>query len=168
VFAGRVVVIPGIVDVPWGSTITTLVARYGLEDLFGVGLDLYEPATRQMIAGSIARMGGAPRGTDPFNWIQGNLTVQTTSRNAQGFVSNQEAIAMAMALYGHRTNSRIDQMNIRNFQNTAGMDLDQRFAQAVRAAFEVGIVSDSSINPAGSMTIGEFLNMMALLSNRVR
>jgi len=168
VFAGRVVVIPGIVDVPWGSTITTLVARYGLEDLFGVGLDLHEPATRQMIAGSIARMGGAPRGMDPFTWIQGNLDVQTTSRNAQGFVSNQESIAMAMALYGHRSNTRVDQMNIRNFQNTVGMDLDPRFAQAVRAAFEVGLVSDSSLNPAGSMTIGEFLNMMALLSNRVR
>ena len=168
VFAGRVVVIPGIQDVAWGSTITNLVARYGLEDLFGVGVDLDQNATRQMIAGSIARMAGIPRTADPFAWMQANLNVQTTGRNATGFVSNQETIAMAMALYEHRTNTRVDQMMIRNFQNTQGMQLDPRHAQAVRAAFELGIITNESLDPAGAITVGEFLNMMALLSQRIR
>jgi hypothetical protein len=163
-FSGRTVNIPGIVNVPQGGTITSLVARYGLEDLFGLrGVDLEQNATRYMVAGSIARMAGAPRTADSMNWINANLSVQMSSRTAHAFIPRQEAIAIVMSLYELRTNTRVDTIMIRNFYQTARMNLDSRYAHAVRAAFEVGLVSDSYMQPGGPITIGEFLNMLALL-----
>jgi hypothetical protein len=166
-FTGRTVNIPGIENVPRGNTVTSIVARHGLEDLFGLNIDLQQNATRQMVVGSMARIAGAPHGADLMNWGVANLNVNLSSRNATGLISQQEAIAVAMAVYEHRTNTRVNTIAVRNFQNTAGMQLDNRYAQAVRAAFEVGMITDNSFNPAGPITIGEFLNMLAELTSRV-
>jgi len=166
-FVGRVVDIPYIYVTPGGDIITTIVARYGLEDLFGVNVDLHQNANRQMVVGSIARMAGVPRGADAFGWANRYLNVEMSSRNALGLISRQEAIAVTMALYEHRTNMPIATMRINNFQQTAGMNLDPRYAQAVRGAFELGIVSED-FDPAGAITIGEFLDMLRLMSARVR
>ncbi|MCL2215634.1 MAG: hypothetical protein FWB91_01310 [Defluviitaleaceae bacterium] len=164
-FTGRVVDIPGISDVAQGGEITSIVARFGLENYFGLSIDLQQNANRHMVVGSIARMANAPLGADPMTWAAANLNVQMSSRNATALIPRQEAIAMVMALYELRTNTRVDGIMIRNFQNTAGMTLDPRYAQAVRAAFEVGLVSDSEIDPAGPITIGEFLDMVAAFNN---
>jgi len=166
-FTGRTVNIPGIVEEVRGDVITTLAARYGLEDFLGLNVDLQQNATRQMLAGSIASMAGAPRTADPIAWMDSNLNVNMSSRNANALVSRQEAIAMVMALYEHRTNTNIDSFMIRNFQQTAHMTLDARYAQAVRVAFELGLITDYELNPAGPISIGEFLNMLATLDARV-
>jgi hypothetical protein len=167
-FTGRVIDIPDIENVPRGNVAVGIVARYGLEDLFGLNIDLQQNATRQMIVGSIARAAGVPRNSDAFAWANANLNVTMPSRNAAGLIPWQEAVAVTMALYERRTNTAVNTMNITNFQQTAGMNLDARYARAVRAAFEVGIVSNSSRDPAGAITIGEFLDMLTLLSSRVR
>jgi len=166
-FTGRNVNIPGIVDEEHGTVITRLVARYGLEDFLGLNLDLHQNATCNMLAGSVARMAGAPRGANPIEWVDANLNINMSSRNANQLMSQQESIAMIMALYEHRTNTRIDNLMIRNFVHTANMNLDSRYAQAVRAAFELELVTDYDLNPAGPITIGEFLNMLAILDARV-
>ncbi|MCL1885112.1 MAG: hypothetical protein FWF81_15315 [Defluviitaleaceae bacterium] len=170
-FTGRVVEIPGIETVPRGGVVTGIVARYGLEDLFGLNVDLYQNANRQMVVGSIARMAGVPRNADAFAWVNANLNVTMTGRNATGLISQQEAIAMTMALYEHRTGTRINTIRIHNHRNTAGMTLDNRHAQAVRAAFELGLVTHDTFvefDPAGAITIGEFLDMLSILSARIR
>ncbi|MDR0271736.1 MAG: fibronectin type III domain-containing protein, partial [Clostridiales bacterium] len=166
-FTGRTVSIPGIEEVPRGSTVTSIVARFGLEDLFGPNVDLQRNATRQMVIGSAARIAGAPHGSDPMTWAAANLNVNMSSRNATGLISRQEAIAVVMSVYERRTNTNVNTIQIRNFQTTAGLQLDQRYAQAVRAAHEVGILSDANYDPAGAITIGEFLNMLAELTTRV-
>jgi len=167
-FTGRVVDIPGITEVPRGGVVTGIVARYGLEDLFGLNVDLQQNANRQMVVGSIARMAGVPQGADPFAWANANLNVTMSGRNATGLISRQEAIAVTMALYEHRTGTGVNTIMVRNFQNIAGMSLDARYAQAVRAAFEMGIISDTSMNPSGAISIGEFLDMLSIMSARVR
>jgi len=167
-FAGRIVEIAGIETVPRGPVVISIVARYGLEDLFGVNVDLAANANREMVVGSIARAAGVPQGADAFAWANANLNVTLSSRNAAGLISNQEAIAVIMSLYEHRTNTRISTMRINNPARTAAMNLDARYAQAVRAAFEMGIVTDTALNPAGSVTIGQFLDMLTLLNSRVR
>jgi hypothetical protein len=166
-FTGRTVSIPGIVEEPQGDVITRFAARYGLEDFLGLNVDLQQNATRQMLAGSIAAMAGAPRTADPIAWMDSNMNINMSSRNANALVSRQEAIAMVMALYEHRTNTSIDNFMIRNFQQTAHMVLDARYAQAVRVAFEMGLITDYELNPAGPISIGEFLNMLATLDARV-
>jgi hypothetical protein len=166
-FAGRVVVIPGVRDVPHGGAMTGIVARYGLEDLFGMHPDLDQNATRLMVVGSVARMAGMPSHADPMAWAAANLNVTLSARNASGLVSRQEAIAIVMALYEQRTNTRINSIAIRNFQHTQGMTLDSRYAQAVRVAFELGLITDNTLNPQGAVSIGEFLHWLAVLSARV-
>ena len=166
-FTGRVVNIPGIVYVPQGQAITGIVARFGLEDILGLNLDLQQNANRHMVVGSVARIAGAPHGADPMTWAAANLNVTMTSRNGDALISRQEAIAVVMALYEQLTNTRVDSVMIRNFQNTADMNLDNRFAQAVRAAFEVGLVTDTQMNPEGPLTIGEFLDILAALNARL-
>ncbi|MCL2456477.1 MAG: fibronectin type III domain-containing protein, partial [Defluviitaleaceae bacterium] len=167
-FTGRVVDIPEIESVPRGNVAVGIVARYGLEDLFGANIDLQQNANRQMVVGAIARAAGVPRGSDAFAWANANLKVTLSSRNATGLISWQEAVAVTMALYEHRTSAPINTMRITNFQQTSAMNLDARYAQAVRAAFEIGIVSDASRNPAAAVTIGEFLDMLTLLNSKVR
>ncbi|MCL2224166.1 MAG: hypothetical protein FWB96_04255 [Defluviitaleaceae bacterium] len=167
-FAGRVVDIPGIETVPRGDAVTQIVARHGLEDYLGIHTDLMANANRQMVVGSVARAAGVPQGADVFAWANANLNVNMSSRNSTGLVSNQEAIAIVMALYEHRTNTRINTIRINNMARTANMTLDPRYAQAVRAAFELGLVTDDTLNPAGSMTTGALMDMLALLNARVR
>ena len=167
-FAGRRVDIPGIEEVPRGPVVVSIVARYGLEDLFGVNVDMQANANRQMVIGSIARAAGVPQGADAFAWANANLNVQMSSRNATGLISNQEAIATVMALYEHRTNTRLNTIRVNNMVRTANMGLDTRYAEAVRAAFELGIITDNTMNPSGSVTIGEFLDMLTRLNARVR
>jgi hypothetical protein len=167
-FTGRVVDIPGIETVPRGAVVTGIVARYGLEDIFGMNVDLYQFANRQMVIASVARFAGIPHNADAFAWANANLNVTMSSRNATGLISRQEAIAITMALYEHRTGTRINTLGIRNFANTADMELDPRYAQAVRAAFDIGIVTDTYMDPAGPITIGEFMDILSVLNARVR
>jgi hypothetical protein len=170
IFAGREVNIPGIENVPRGGNISAFTAKYGLEDFLGYdGVDLNQAATRYMVAGCVARMAGAPKDADPIAWINANLNVSLSSRNATGNVQVQEAAAMVMALYEMKTKTSIRTMTIRNFQITARMTgLDNRYAQAVRAGFETGVLTNTSIRPADSITIRGLLEMLAGLDAKVR
>ena len=168
VFAGWAVYILDIEEEARGRAMIGIVARFGLEDFFGMDIDLLEYANRRMIVGSITRMAGAPRNADPMAWAAANLNVTMSSRNAQSLVSLQETIAVVMSLYERRTNTRISSIVIRNHHGTEALRLDRRYAQAVRAAFEIGIVDDSNIQPTETVTIGEFLNMLAALGERIQ
>ena len=121
-----------------------------------------------MIVASVARIAGAPVNADPIAWSAANLNVQMTNRNANALLQTQEAIAIVMALYERRTNTSIAQITIRDTQAIAGMNLDPRYSQAVGAAFEIGIITNRNINPQGSITIGEFLDMLTQFNQRIR
>jgi hypothetical protein len=170
VFAGRTADIPGIEDVPRGRQISAFTAKYGLEDYLGYdGVDLTQNATRLMVAGSVARIAGAPKTADPINWISSNLNISPAARNANGLVQNQEAVAMLMALYEYKTNTQIKNLTIRNYQTTAGMTgLDDRYTQAVRAAYELGVLTDTGLRPANPVTIGDLLDMLGMLNAKVK
>ncbi len=170
VFAGRTVNIPGIEDLAQGGHISAFTAKYGLEDYLGYdGVDLSQNATRLMVAGCVARIAGAPKTADPIAWIASNLNMNPASRNATGLVQYQEAAAMVMALYEQKTNTQISRLTIRNYQTTANMTgLDDRYAQAVRAAFELGILTDTEMRPANPVTIHGLLDMLGALNGKAK
>jgi hypothetical protein len=170
IFTGREVNIPGIENVPKGGNISAFTAKYGLEDYLGYdGVDLNQRATRYMVAGCVARMAGAPKDADPIAWINANLNVTLSSRNATGNVQAQEAAAMVMALYEKKTNTEIRRMTIRNHQATARMTgMDDRYAQAVRAGFETKVLTDTNMRPADPITIRQLLDMLAGLDAKVK
>jgi hypothetical protein len=130
-------------------------------------IDQHANATRNDIVSHIARLAGAPAGADAMTWAANNLNVQMSSRNGNALMARQEAIAMVMALYERMTGTSISNIRIRNHTTTAHMTLDARYATAVRAAFEVGIVNDNTFDPAGPVTMGEFMDMLAELNRRV-
>jgi hypothetical protein len=167
VFSGRAIHIPGIETVPHGNAITSLAARFGLASLFQdpAGIDLHRNATRHEVVGSVARLAGAPPSADAISWVASNMNVTLANRNGNGPVSQQEAAALVMALYENKTNTRVSSIVIRNHANTAGMTLDSRYAQAVRAAFELGIVRD--LQPDSPATVGDLFNMLAALDGRI-
>jgi hypothetical protein len=139
-----------------------------LADSFGHGdIDLHQNATRSMVLGCIARLAGAPAASDPITWVASNMNVTLANRNANGLVAQQEAIALVMALYERKTHTRISSVIIRNHSHTAGMTLDTRYAHAVRAAFELNIVSDRNLQPGAPVTVGDLLGMLAALDAKV-
>ena len=166
-FTGRTVQIQGTENLPFGASTVNIAAHFGLEDFFGVGIDLGQNADRRMVIGSIARIAGAPANAEPIAWVAANMDVHLTSRNGTALIPRQEAVALVMSLYARRTGTRMEAIQVRNFQNTNGMSLDPRYADAVRAAFEVGIISDTNMNPAGAITIGEFLDMLTEFNRRI-
>jgi hypothetical protein len=93
------------------------------------------------------------------------MGITLANRNALALVAQQEAVAMVMALYERATNTRVNSIVIRNHQRTANMALDPRYAQAVRAAFEIGIITE--LQPQMPTTIGDLLEMLAILDARV-
>jgi hypothetical protein len=167
-FTGREILIHGIEEVAHGRAIHAMVTRFGLEDFFGAEIELDDLADREMVIGSIARIAGAPRGADQIEWAVRNLNVSISSRNPDALIQNQEAVAVIMALYERGTSSRVADIRIRDFRRTAEMNLDRRYAQAVRAAFEVGILTDTGFNPTAAITVGEFLEMLGNFNSRVR
>jgi hypothetical protein len=170
VFTGHTINIPGIDTTLDGGYIGSLVAKYALDDYLGRGgVDMKQTATRLMVAGCIARMAGAPKTADPISWIPSNLNMTLSSRSANGAVQVQETLAMVMALYEKKTNTPVSSITIRNYTTTAGMTgLDARYAQAVRASFEIELVNDTSIRPAASVTIGQLLEILAALDKKVK
>jgi hypothetical protein len=167
-FTGQTVNIPGIENISRGNAVTSLVARFGLTAVLGQGeIDLFRNATRQEVVGSIARLAGAPLSADPITWVSTHMNVTLANRNAGGLVSQQEAVALVMALYEHRTHTRVQSIIIRNHTHTANMTLDTRYAQAVRAAFELGMINSLIFQPVSPVTVGDFLDMLAALDGRV-
>jgi hypothetical protein len=76
---------------------------------------------------------------------------------------------MLMALYEHKTNSQIKNLTIRNYQTPSALKrLDDRYAQAMRAAFELGILTNTELRPANPITIGELLDMLGALNAKVK
>jgi hypothetical protein len=45
--------------------------------------------------------------------------------------------------------------------------LDTRYAQAVRAAFELGIVNNPDLQPNMPVTVGDLLDMLSILDTKV-
>jgi hypothetical protein len=167
-FTGQTITIHGGNETAHGVAATGIVAQFGLADLFGGNINLHGAATRSMVVGSVARMANAPTGTDAMTWAANNLNVQMSSRNATALINNQEAIAIVMALYERATGTTVASINVRNHARTANMTLDNRYAAAVRAAFEVGVISDTEMNPAANITVGDFLEMITNLNSLVR
>ena len=167
-FSGRVLSIPGITDVPNGSVITNLVAKYGLDDYLGKGnsLNLNAVLTRSMAVGCAARLAGAPNTADPTAFFASKGIV-LTSRNAQGPISVQEAVYLAMMAYQARTNTKVDSIQIRNYNLTSGINgIQTNYKKSVQAAFETGIYTNQGMNPNGTMTVNEFLQMLANMSSK--
>ena len=171
IFAGRPTSIPALVGVPDGALMTALIYKYNLEDFFGqISYETLERyANRDMLAGTVARIAGAPRGADSIAWLNQNRQMGLSARNSQAPIEMQEALYIVVSLYGFKTNMPIANIQIRNFAITNNMTgLDNKYRQHVRAAFELGIYTDRNMRPESAVKVREILKILVDLDKRVK
>lgn len=171
IFAGRpssIAALEGVLD---GARMTALIYKYNLEDFFGQisyeTLELY--VTRDMLAGTAARIAGAPRGVDSITWLNQNRQMGLSTRGSQAPIEMQEALYLVVSLYEFQTNTPIANIQIRNFAITNNMTgLENKYRQHVRAAFELGIYSDRNMKPGAVVKVREILKILVDLDKRVK
>lgn len=169
VFAGKKINIPGISGVDNGNVITNLVVKFGLDDYLGkdAALNLNTNLTKYMAVGCTARVAGAEKTADP-NEFFASKGVKVSARSPQSPAEVQEVIYLTMLAYQVRTNTNIDSIKIRNYNTTANIQgIQSNYKKSVQAAFETGIYTNKNMNPKGSMTVNEFLQMLVGLTNKV-
>ena len=168
VFTGRVVTIQGIEQVTGGPVATGVVARHGLDDFFGRDqMNVHAVATRSQLVNSVARMMGAPRGTDAVPWLRAN-GVTVTAAGMNNPISNQSALHLIMLVYEAQTGTRMDSLQITNFNvinNLPG--LQNHYRTAVAAAVQLGIIDAANLQPTGQMTVGTMLEVLAQLDRLI-
>ncbi len=167
-FTTSTINIQGLDELNNATKIMDLISKYGLDDFFGKGyVYIDNEATLQMVAGTVARIGGAPRGADHVKWFADKgITIQ--QRNLYNAVSNQEAINLLMCLYETKTNTKISTIRISNYKVTSQMQLDARFKQGVQAAFEIGLCSNNELDPKAKITMREVFNMLGILATKLK
>ena len=169
VFTGRLVNIPGLQGAVNSGQTIGIVARHGLDDFFGTGyIDTAALSTRGQLIDSVARMLGAPRGTtNSNNWLRdrginippGALTTPLTK---------QEALHMLMSVYTNQTGTTAESIRITNFNATSNVDgLSPSFATTFRAAIELGLYTNTNLQPAGPITIGTLLDVLTNLDSLI-
>ncbi len=170
IFAGSQLIVPGLNNIPNAGALTTIITKYNLDDFFGKGnaFNLDAQTGRFAAVASVARMMGAPKGSDPFAWLQTKgITLSTRSQSEP--ISTEEAVHMVMLLYENKTNTKLSAVQIRDFTVTNNMvGLDDRYKQAVRVAIQSGIYTNKNMQPKFKITVRDFLQMLAALDSKVK
>jgi|GEM_PF-3601286 len=169
IFAGRIVVVDGLDGMANAGITFAIITRHGLQDILGTNhnINLDGAVTRGMFTDSVARIGGSPAGADSLQFLRGRGHF-IPSGNQQANITMQEALYLTMVVYEMRTGTRAETIIIRNHGNTANMQgIDPRFLQSIRAAFELGLHPNPSIQANDSVTINEMLQMLTLLDSKV-
>jgi len=166
VFTGRIINIPGLETIEGGPQARGVIGRHGLDDFFGRGsINIYQSATRSMLVDSLARMIGAPRGSNSVQWLRAE-GIDVSAAGMNNPITNQAALHLLMLVYENRTGTRLDSLQIRNFNVVNNLQgLDSNYRTAVAAAIELNLVDGSTFQPNGILTIGELLEMLAVMDS---
>jgi len=170
IFVGRIIRIPGLDGEENAGQTIGIVAKYGLDEFFGSGasININADATRYMLIGSISRIAGSARGSDPYAYLQ-SRGHNISNRNEHNPITTEESLYLVMVLYELKTNTAVDTITIRNYSATANINgITERYKKSVQAAFELGLYSNRNMNPRGFITIGEVLDMLTKLDSKAR
>ncbi|MCL2564863.1 MAG: fibronectin type III domain-containing protein [Defluviitaleaceae bacterium] len=168
VFTGRLINIPGVEHITGGPVARAVVAKHGLDDFFGrEAIDIAANTTRGAMVNSVARMMGAPRGTDAAAWLRAN-GIAVPAGNMNGPIPTQEALHLMMLVYEAQTGTRINSIRITNFNAVNNLQgLNPRFRDSLRAAVELNIVRSENLNPNAPLSVGDLLEILAALDSLV-
>ncbi|MCL2874345.1 MAG: hypothetical protein FWE29_05365 [Defluviitaleaceae bacterium] len=166
----RELVLPNIGAVENAPVATGIVARHGLDAVFGSGssFDLNRNVSRDQVVNSIATIMGMPRGGNGYDFLR-NRGYNVSTRNGGGNITTQEAIHITMMLYEVRSGVRVSAIQIRNQAATANIQgIDNAFRQSIRAAFELGIYTNRNMRPNDPISLQDFLQMLTNMDAVVR
>ncbi|MDR3239083.1 MAG: fibronectin type III domain-containing protein [Clostridiales bacterium] len=145
-----------------------LIARYDLTDFWEWNDNDNMPVTRAAAAGVTARLAGAPKNAEPFAWLnQKGITMlaaptMLAGNSAGDRLQRQEAVYLLMSLYAREAHVNLGALEIHG-PNAAAADapgLDGQYRQAVRAAYETGVLTEQNFQPAEPVTTLEWLKMI--------
>lgn len=170
IFTGAVIKIDGLDTMKYGGNIGGIVAKYSLQDVLGAdnSINMKAPADRNMVIVSIARIAGAPKTADAVKWLKDNMNMTVSSRNLNQNITTEESVYLVMSLYEAKSKTKISTIKIRNYgatQNITGMN--DNYKQHIRAAFELGIYTDSQMQPKGNITIQDLFEMLGRLDAKL-
>ncbi|MDR1000324.1 MAG: fibronectin type III domain-containing protein [Clostridiales bacterium] len=107
IFNGETVEIAGMEGQQLAGSFNAIGAKYYLQDFFGNGWEynVDAPVSRFALAGTIARVAGAPRYAEPFNWLASHMDLSLSSFNAGSESTVEELRRCITALYLYKTNT---------------------------------------------------------------
>lgn len=169
VFAGRVVTVPGLAQEPNAGLAFSIITKYSLDEALGINgtINLDTLSTRHMFIESVARIAGLPTGGNSTQFLT-NKGYFVPGGNLQTHISIQEAIYLMMSIYEIRTDTKLEAISIRNHSATANIQgINARYLPSIRAAFEIGLYSNTDMVPNGNITLRQMLEMLTLLDTKV-
>lgn len=168
-FTQTKLIVNGIENIPNGAIINNIIIKYGLDDYFGKNgnINLKANLTKDMAIGSLARIAGNSKTKNPIEFFKSKGIV-LSQRNGNNNISTQETIYITMKIYEIKTNKKLDTIKIRNYNRLANVKgINSKYKKALDTAFELGIYTNENINPNGTITIQEFLQMLGNLSSKI-
>jgi hypothetical protein len=171
IFAGRVIRIDGIEEMKNGGNIGGIAGKYGLDDFLGADgvIDMNIAATRFMVVSSIARMAGAPRGSDAYKWLKDKMGITVSSRNGASAITTEEAVYLSMLLYEAKSKTKVSTIKIRNQNATANIaGISENYKPYIKAAFETGIYNNAAMKPKSNISIKTFFEMLGRLDTKLK
>ncbi len=170
IFGGHNIIIYGLSNIKNASVITSLIARYELDDVLGTNgvIDVNKNASQNMVATVVARIAGASNKTSPMPWL-GAKGYSLRSQRPQMGIQTQEAVYYMMSLYELKANVKISGMKISNQKATQKfMKMDTKYVPSIKAAVQTTVWSDSTMNAAQGISIKNVLSMLGALSTKVK
>ena len=167
-FTANRVGLPGLTNMQGHETLTQIIVRNNLHDFLGSGdaFNMNANISLSALQGVAARLAGAPAAANPQNWLR-NAGYFVPVRGAMSNATTQEAIYMIMAVYEMRSGNSVASVRISNFNNGGNISgVDARYRTAVAAAFELGIFTNTNMNPNAPISVEEVLRMILAVNRR--
>jgi len=168
IFAGVKIVIEGAENLPGATTAYTIISKYGLTDFLGYEgqINLEGVATRNTVLSCAARMMGAPKGSDPVEFLKSKGYV-ISGAGIESAATAQESVYVVMAVYETKTKVKVATLQVKNYtalNNVTG--LNERYKPYIRAAHELGIYDASNMIPRSTMNVRQLLDLLTALDKR--
>ena len=153
--------------VPEAAPYQTMIAKYGLADFFKIdNYSLKTVVTKEQVYGSVARMIGAPRGTDYLVYLRNNGIKGITAIGLAKGIRQDEAIYIIMQGYEKIYKRPIATIVIKNKQSVQNIGAFQApYRPYVYAAVELKIVDNpnAKVLPSKQLSVKEVIQMLSKL-----
>ena len=150
--------------VPSLAPYQSFIAQYGLTDFFTLDSYMIKTAvTKEQLYGAVARVMGAPRGTDYIVYLQNNKVSGANKIGLSNAVRQDEAVYVIMQAYEVTHNRKVASITIKNKQSVTNIGAFQPvYRDYVYAAVELKIIDnpDSKVIPSKQMTVEEIIKVL--------
>lgn len=168
-FAGKTINIPDIGGIPNSTEMKKLIAKYGLDNYLGKDIiDTDSYATKYQVVGCISKMAGNSTNQNEIAFLK-SKGINVTQGKLYDNILNQEAVYLIMSLYEVKTNTKIENVRITNYNLSSNIkNANENYKKSLQVAAQLGICNDNSISPKDNITIRDLLKYLSNLNSKVK